>query len=190
MKKRILLTIAVIMLLIDIFLIVLFWKNYMYHISDVDMWTLGIFIGLVIMVESILFTIHIMKGQENLLPKVLISISLLFIMTTVGYKIYNDSVHYHIDYKNVFLIITADGELSGGEIEEFVEQFNNAKYIKRNLEYEVEGTPDRTTTIVLKEGVMITLDTFGEQIAVQVSGRSYEDSCYWMEQKDVYYTIE
>lgn len=189
MKKKILLAISVAMLIIDILLIVLLWSNYMYHIASVDEVALGVFIGTVILVEAIIFTIHIMKGWENLFAKTVISVSLIFIMTTVGYKIYNDSVHCYIDYDNVFWIQTADSELSEEEIQEFIKDFNDAKYVKRNLQCEAEGTPDRTTTIILKDDTLISLDTFGKQIAVQVTGRSMENSCYWMEQKDVYEII-
>ena len=185
MKKKILITTSVIMLIIDILLIVLFWNNYMYHISDVDLWTFGIFIGVSILVESVIIVIHIMRMQEHLLSKILISISLLFVINTLIYKTYNDLVHFKLDYEEVYVITTNEKTLNNEEIKEFLEQFNDAKYIKRNLECEVVGTPDNTITIILNDDTRITLDAFGEQLAVWVSGRSSKNSCYWIEQDEI-----
>ena len=185
MKKKVLLIITVALLIIDIFLIALFWNNYMYYFGDVDMWTIGIFVGATILLESIIIVIHFLKLQENLLPKIVISISLLFIVITFTYRIYNDSVHYKLEYGNIVGIRTTDRDFNDEEIKNFVELFNDAKYIKRNLSCEEEVTPDRTISISLSDGEYISLCAFGEQIAVHITGRSYEDSCYWMEQREI-----
>lgn len=185
MKKKVLLGVSAVMLIVDVLLVILFWKNYMYYISTVDEWALGIFLGVGIVVEGVIFLFHVTIMQRNLLPKILISLSFIFVITTVGYKFYNDSVHCNIDYDKVFMIYSDDKEYDEKEIKEFIKMFNNAKYIKRNLRQEVVGTPDNVIRIILVDGEMITLDAFGEQIAVQVSGRNTEDQCYWMEQEDI-----
>ena len=115
----------------------------------------------------------------------MISISLLFIVITFTYKVYNDFVHYKLEYGNIVSIRTTDRDFNDEEIKNFVELFNDAKYVKRNLSCEVEGTPDRTISIFLSNGESISLSAFGDQIAVHVTGRSYEDSCYWMEQREI-----
>ncbi|MBQ4069312.1 MAG: hypothetical protein IJC76_08675 [Lachnospiraceae bacterium] len=185
MKKIILLIMSMVLLVVDILLAGLFWKNYTYHIGDIDVWSIGWFIVAAILMESLIVLVHYTKEQDYLLHKIVISVSLLFIFITCTYKIYNDSVHYDLKYENVELVRTSDRDLGTEEIKEFVELFNSAKYIKRNSSCEVEGTPDKTITVFLSDEERISLHRFGEQIAVWVSGRKNEDSYYWMEQKDI-----
>ena len=185
MKKKILLIISVVVFVMDILLVTLFWKNYMYYFGDVDMWTIGIFVGAAILIESMIIVIHFLKSQENLLLKVMISISALFMAITFTYKAYNDSVHYKLEYENIESIRSMDRDFNDEETKNFIELFNNAKYIKRNLSCEEEGTPDKTILVKLSDGEFVSLCTFGEQIAVHVTGRSYENSSYWMEQKEI-----
>ena len=175
----------IICLIVDILLVGLFWKNYMYYMADVDGWTIGLFIGAVIILESIIVIVHCIKGQDFLIYKIVISVSLLFIVGTSIYKIYNDSVHYNLKYENVESIRSMDRDFNDEETKNFIELFNNAKYIKRNLSCEEEGTPDKTILVKLSDGEFVSLCTFGEQIAVHVTGRSYENSSYWMEQKEI-----
>ena len=184
MKKKILWTVSAVMFIIDILLIILFWKNYMYYLSAVDEWALGAFVGVSLVVESIIFIFYITKMKQNLLPKMLISLSLIFVVITITYKIYNDTVHCYIDPEQVLRIDSVYKEYDETEIKEFIKMFNNAKYIKRNPRQEVEMTPDNTIRIIMDDEI-ISLHAFGEQIAVNVSGRSYGDSCYWMEQEDI-----
>lgn len=190
MKKKVLLVVSAVMLIIDILLVILFWKNYMYYISDVDHWALGVFVGVSLVVEGAIFVLHITKMQQNLLPKILISLSLIFVIITFTYKFYNDSVYCNIDSDKVIRLYSDDKEYDETEIKEFAKLFNSAKYIKRNPRQEVVGTPDNVIRFILEDDIWITLDAFGDQIAVQVSGRNYGDSCYWMEQKDISKSFE
>lgn len=185
MKQKLLLLISITLVVIDILIAVLFLSKYAYYVDQVDKASIGIFVGVLLAVEAVITIICITKSQENLIYKLIITFAVLFVIGSFTYKIYNDSVHYELEYEDIKSVKIEDKQFDEDEIKKIVELFNNAKYIKRNPGCQMEGTPDRTLVIELSNDKRISINTFGEQLAVQVSGRSYENSCYWMEQKEI-----